>query len=596
MLAPIAWWRHTVVALVVVATALLGLAGVVGAGDHPERFDAKQVTITPTGDNGLRIREVVDQDFGSSDRHGYERNIPLDFGIPTDITATSPDAPADVYTAQVYSPELQTEVLRVRIGDPEQTISGQHRYVLEYTLPDANLDSGELALDVIGNAELQETGRFDIVVNGLELEDPLCNVGAAGTSGGCTLERDGDVYRASIVPLEPGDGITIGGTITGRTQPVDVPEPPPVDRRDDRRVELAAIMLAVGLIAAGVVYAVARRAGRNEVFGGGATEAAFGTTGSGPTTLVTDSALERMATIEFAPPTGLSPWHGTVLLSEKIDDKTVNAWFSGLVAREVVELDRSNGELVMRKGPKMGDNTAQEGAALGEAFRLRDSFVLDGYDESFSSAWKHAQDFQVAEIGQSGWWRKGTPRRGGTMRVTPQVIVIAVIAFVFLGSAVTAMFGLFDNFVAAIVFGAAVSAFAAYLMYRSLLPSRSATGSALALRTESFRRFLEASEGRHVEWAWENGLVREYSAWAVALGAAEAWERALISSGLPREEIESHQSPMLVYAYTGAFHSAHTQPVSTGSGGGGFGGGGFSGGFSGGSVGGGGGGGSSGSW
>ena len=43
-------------------------------------------------------------------------------------------------------------------------------------------------------------------------------------------------------------------------------------------------------------------------------------------------------------------------------------------------------------------------------------------------------------------------------------------------------------------------------------------GSALALRTESFRRFLAASEGRHVQWAWEHGLLREYSAWAVALG------------------------------------------------------------------------------
>ena len=83
-------------------------------------------------------------------------------------------------------------------------------------------------------------------------------------------------------------------------------------------------------------------------------------------------------------------------------------------------------------------------------------------------------------------------------------------------------------------------------LYRTLLPVRSATGSALALRTESFRRFLAASEGRHVEWAWKQGLLREYSAWAVALGAATAWERALAASSVPPVEYAS--GPLLVYS------------------------------------------------
>jgi uncharacterized membrane protein YgcG len=607
MLARIGWWRHAVVAAVVCLTAVLGLLGIVGAGNHPERFDAKHVTVTPVGDDGLRIREVVDQDFGSSDRHGYERNIPLDFGVPTDITASSPDAPAEVFTSITFVPELGAEVMQIRIGDPDTTVSGQHRYVLEYTLPDAHLDSGELALDIIGTVETLETERFEVVVTGLDLADPQCNVGAAGTAGGCTLERDDDGYGAVIAPLEPGDGITIGGTITGRTPPAEVPEPPPIDRRDDRRVQVGATMLGVGVAAAGVVFVLARRAGRNEVFGGGAAEAAFGAlstpltaagSGAGGTTrLVTDSELQEMSTIEFAPPAGLSPWHGTVLLSERIDDKTVNAWFSGLISREVIELEQQDGELVMRKGPKLGENTAQEGAAIGEAFSLRDSFVLDGYDEGLSSAWNHAQDFQVAEIAESGWWRRGTPGSGGGLRLSPQLVVFVAIAFVFFfGASVSALVGVFDGFVAAILFAAAASAFAAYLMYRRLLPSRSATGSALALRTESFRRFLEASEGKHVQWAWKKGLLREYSAWAVALGAASAWERALTESGLPRAEIETSRSPLLVYAYAGAFHSARTPPVRSGGGGDGGFGGGFSGGFSGGSVGGGGGGGSSGSW
>ena len=115
-------------------------------------------------------------------------------------------------------------------------------------------------------------------------------------------------------------------------------------------------------------------------------------------------------------------------------------------------------------------------------------------------------------------------------------------------------------------------------------------GSALALRAESFRRFLAASEGQHVDWAWKQGLLREYSAWAVALGAADAWGRALANSNIPAPEMNM-ASPLWIYSMAPSFESTRSAPAPAG------------GsveqlvrwGFSG-SVGGGGGGGSSGSW
>jgi hypothetical protein len=170
------------------------------------------------------------------------------------------------------------------------------------------------------------------------------------------------------------------------------------------------------------------------------------------------------------------------------------------------------------------------------------------------------------------------------------VIVAGVWLLVGAGSLMTALLGWISGPVGALLFGLVVPALAAYAMYRSLLPARSAAGSALALRTESFRRFLAASEGRHVEWAWQHGLLREYSAWAVALGAASTWERAMAASSVPPTELST--GPLLVYSMGSAFTGGHTPPSSHGSGSGGFSGGGFSGG----SVGGGGGGGSSGSW
>jgi uncharacterized membrane protein len=145
----------------------------------------------------------------------------------------------------------------------------------------------------------------------------------------------------------------------------------------------------------------------------------------------------------------------------------------------------------------------------------------------------------------------------------------------------------------AVAVGLLFPAIVAVVMYRALLPSRSAQGSALALRSESFRRFLHASEGRHVEWAWSKGLLREYSAWAVALGEADAWSKALAAANVPAAAAAA-SGPIILHQHGSSIRDTRTAPSSSSSGGSSFGGGG--GGFGGGGVGGGGGGGSSGSW
>ena len=115
---------------------------------------------------------------------------------------------------------------------------------------------------------------------------------------------------------------------------------------------------------------------------------------------------------------------------------------------------------------------------------------------------------------------------------------------------------------------------------------RTPLGSGLWLRIESFRRFLAQSEGYHAEQAAARGVLREYTAWAVAVGEVDRWTRAMASaSNIPDQSALSYAYlyPLLLASTS----SASTAPSSSGGGGGG--------GF-GGSVGGGGGGGGGGSW
>ena len=604
-LAPMMALRHASVGAVVAATAAAGLFGVVGE-DLPERFDQKQITVSPAGGEAVRVREVVDQDFGNArDRHGYQRIIPNDFGAPVDVVASSPDAPDQLSVRPSYGETT------IRIGDANQNVTGQRRYELAYTYPEARLSTGRLGLDVIGTTD-EETLRLEILVTGFELTNLVCSVGDLGDSGGCEFEEVDTGYRAEIAPLAAGRGVTIGADIVSVGEPNEIPIPALPDRRSgSNRAPLAGAMAGAGAVTGALVYRRARRRGSNEVAGVGAADAAFGAgpgditlragdplpppvartgiqTPTGPVRLVADEDMDELATTEFVPPAGIEPWQGAVALLERIDNNTVGAWFSGLAARGVLTIERVDDKVVLRPGPDYANAGALDAGPVAHLFGGQSQIVLGKYSKSFAAAWTEVRTMQDRWIHDSGWWKRLAPRAGLGVSLMPFLLI----GFAFLmvgGTALGSIVGLFRNPIVAVLAGVAVVAATAGGAYATLLPARSTTGSAVALRTESFRRFLAASEGRHVEWAWKHGLLREYSAWAVALGTADTWQRALSNSQVPPAEYVS--GPLLVYSMSPSFGSSYTPPSS--SGGSGFGGGG---GFSGGSVGGGGGGGSSGSW
>ena len=324
----------------------------------------------------------------------------------------------------------------------------------------------------------------------------------------------------------------------------------------------------------------------------GAADAAF--TGSsnvlpdGPVRKVTDQQLEAMATIEFEPPRDIRPWQGALLLAEKVDSRTVSAWFSDQIAQGVIELNGATPP-VLTPGPQLDTSPPVTRERITALFDGQGELELGKYQSRLATLWSSLEAEQRQVAVDSGWWTKHAPGKPRLMTAGAVAVLVGFVA-VFLFAAII---GLGQRWPFALAFAFLLPALVAYLAYRPLLPVRSAAGSAAALRTESFRRFLHASEAQHVEWAWKHGLLREYSAWAVALGEAAAWRKAVDVSAVPPAEAQLHTTPMLLYLNSTAWNSSHVAPVS--SSGHGFSGGGFSGGFGGG-LGGGGGGGSSGSW
>jgi hypothetical protein len=577
VLDPVKGWRHVMVAVAAMVVPVLIAFGVMGRGARPERVDAKLVVVTPVGE-GVHLHEVVDIDFGREHRPGYQRVIPNDFGRPTDIRASSPNASPRLAVTQ------EGTDTRIRLGDPNETITGRHRYVLDYTLPDAHLGRHSLALDVIGDQETLVTRRFVVILSGFRLADPACNVGSAGSSGGCSLAPYRDGYRAEISPLNPGRGITVGGTITGISALMQLTDPPPLAEPITKRRPLMITSFVVALGVALLTFLLSVRAGRNEVAGADAADAAYATANStGPTRLVTDRQLEALATTEFEPPRGIRPWQGALLLREKIDNETVSSWFGDQIAQQVIVLSGQGSDSVVSAGPLLQQSPPITKQRIETLLGDNGQLHLGSYQPRLAALWKEIESEQKVTAKDSGWWRRGAPGSGlGALRAAALPVLI-VLLVIFNG-----VFGAVrDHAALALVAAFVLPGAAGLTAYSGLLPSRSAAGSALAVRAESFRRFLEASEGKHVDWAWHQGLLREYSAWAVALGAADAWGRAVAASAVSPPEIRMNTMPMFMYTSASTWQSTFTTSHQSSSGGSG----GFSSDFSGG-----GGGGSSGSW
>ncbi len=241
--------RHAIVGAAIVGTTLLAAFGVIGAGSHEERFDAKTIVVEPRSDDTIRITEYVDQDFGI--RQTRLRALdPERLRVPTDVVASSPDAPDDLSVVD------EGNITRIRIGDPDTTIKNQHRYVLSYTYPDTMLSELGLLLDIVAPAGDgwvgdNETGRFEIVVKASSSPTPAAT--SAPGSDRRLHTRSRSRHRAAAVSRRVRTASRTRGCVdpgrhrgVHRADPIPVPDLP--DRRPDHRWRVALAMIPVGLL------------------------------------------------------------------------------------------------------------------------------------------------------------------------------------------------------------------------------------------------------------------------------------------------------------------------------------------------------------
>jgi uncharacterized protein (TIGR04222 family) len=594
-----------VAALVVVLGTTLA-PGAAGARSQsgPERITAYDVTIIvePSGD--LSITEVIDYDFGASERHGIFRNIPVrlhyddryDRVYPLTVRSVegSPGTP-DQYEV---NDDGADKVLK--IGDPDRTISGPRRYTIRYDVRsglNGFAEHDELYWNAIGAEWPAPVERATVRVETPgPLTDVACFSGPEGSVLPCAQAEAGDKVATFAAD---GLGSYEAFTVVVGFQKGFVPEPTPtLDERWSFSRAFAATPATVGagiglqgLVLAGVA-ALMWRTGRDRRFAGSPVDVAFGSETGDEQTV---GLLERELTpVELVPPDELRPGQVGTLVDERAHPLDVTATIVDLAVRGYLRIDeipkegwfgKADWELVELK--EATGLRAYESKLLNAIFRGRSQVKLSDLKNTFASDLDAVQDALYDDAVAQGWFAR-RPDRTRTLWVVLGVLALAASLTVFAVVAATTHAGLVPI---PLVVGSLI-----LLAGAGRMPRRTSKGTGTLRRVRGFQRFIEESEKERARFAERQHLFSEYLPYAIVFGATEKWARAFadLEGRLPQTGWYSGPDHFTVSSFNDSIDGFSTTTAGTiastpsGSGSSGFGGGGSSGG--------GGGGGGGGSW
>jgi uncharacterized membrane protein YgcG len=598
--------------------------------DRTERFD---VTAVVRDDRSVEITEDIVQRF-ATERHGIERLIPLQ-----DAAGDHAMRSLEVATGEGTSDQVELSDgsgfpgVTLRIGDPDRTVTGTHRYRLTYVLenvvhtPPADEALGDVVVaSPFGSVTTTSTtAPSDQAVERLALDaftdwrqqvygSTYTVIGPDGAIGQRCFQQVGgyDPGCASVTPTADGatfDATTPVSPYSELTVQVDWPPgtfgPAVIEGTEQGTWPVRAVAVALALL--GVVVVGFAALGRRRLLWSRTRKGVVETFGAaveqGSSELVPRSPRID-APLEFVPPMGLRPAELLRLAEEEHADP------ARLLAATVVDL-AARGEIELVAAPDDADWVARRRA--GKPFGPRRSYedrVLtalfpEGADEvrfgdrapEMGPSRNRILEQLDDDLKRAGLVRRrlGTEPSGCVAGVLAAGLVLLVGVLVFGVGLALLLKAVLPWPAAMLATGAAIGvAVASWGLWKVKRAGAELTtkGLGAVYRTGGFRRFFDESEAMHARAAADAGLLRQYLGYAVAFDAVDRWVEAFDApdlSWLGASEVGVLSG--FVYGSTMSRATTPPAPVSTGSGAassGGFGGG-FGGGGGGGSGGGGGG-------
>lgn len=511
---------RTILGAAVATAALFVTAGPASAAESIPTYD---VSITVDADTRMTIEETITYDFADSpDRHGIYRDL-----VTADDDALGRTRLYDVDVQDVlidgqpagYQEEQDGSVLRVRIGDADVTVSGEHTYTIRYAVenglrvltaedvadPQApeTLTPGDVEVywDVVENTFGVPIERATATINGPG--EPLasrCLVGVPGSTDACEVTRQGNVV--SLGPSVVDDGGFVTAVID---YSADAFTRTPTENFASRTPLL--IGIALGLVAflglamvPPVLAAMWRRRDRGVAITG--------------------------TPVQFEPPDGLAAapmaaaWKGD---ATSLRPRALVATLLDLASRGFLSIDDTRDVTVRRLERSRDEAEPWERPLLNALFAHGDVTELKTYDQALADAWESTMEQLASDAERAG---RRNPAGGAPDRRWNVLFVLAAVAVVAAIIGAVLDWGPLVAASAGVVSGAVIGG----LLARAITPRRETQQSAQFVASVlGFERLLatDAAEARRA-FAQRSGLpahaiLATVLPFAVVFDLAESW-------------------------------------------------------------------------
>jgi hypothetical protein len=485
--------------------------------------------ITVSTDSTLTVTEDIRVDFGSLQKHGIFRTIPLRYRYDDSndrYYLLEVKSVTDGSKALIHSETIDHDYDVIKIGDPARLVSGANRYVISYTVRGAMnsfADHDELFWNVDGALWPVAKRSVSSTVNlpGRAFQKAACYQGPTGSRESCTFAINGQaVTFSSTRQLGSGEQMSV---VTALNQGVvDVPQPLLEARNRQFPKDAFDINpLTVGLsllIAIGGIGLVARNwwiHGRDRAY---LTQY-----------YVTNDPRERTnplfhrdpLVVEFGSPQNMRPAELGLILDERADTKDVTATIVDLAVRGYMTItevpNQKDWTFTWKPGGDAAALLPYEKTLLDGLFAGGRQIKLSDLKGTFAPTLRNAE----RQIYTDAVTRKLFTTRPDTARATWGCLGLGL---VMAGIAVTALLGV--KFGWGLV-GAAILLTGIVLSISvPFMPQRTATGRELLQRTLGFRLYMTTAEKYRQQFAEKAQIFTQLLPFAIVFGCVTQWAKA----------------------------------------------------------------------
>ncbi len=498
-----------------------------------DKFDSN-IQIQESGE--VLIREKIDVDFKTLSKHGIYRDIPYVYergGVKT-YTEIDVDQVLQNNKKAKVSESLTDGYVRLKIGDPDKTISGKNSYEIIYTAKGVLrgfADYDELYWNITGNAwpvAIQSaSATVSLPTDGISRK--TCYEGYVGSTAECMIisESPSEVKFKNLEALSEAQGLTVVvGYKKGLIPILTVERPKSFWEKLIDWPSLTSLGTLI-LFGVGTVIYLWNKNGRDYWFGNGVGGRRNDLGKSKPI------GAHETTVVEYTPPEKLRPAELGVLFDERADTLDVVSTIIDLATRgflTITEVPKKwlFGKVdynLIKKEKDQKELLEYEKMLVDELFQTENEVKISSLKQTFYDELKKIKEELYKEVVAKGIFPTDPEK------VRSKYIAISffmLFAGLFL---IGYTIGFGNVFLADLCLGLAFSGLIMLLFARHM-PRRTAYGRDLYRRVKGYRLFIDKAETHRQKFFEKKNLFNEVLPYAIVFGLTGKFAKAMEEIGL----------------------------------------------------------------